>query len=602
MSTFTICATIDISGILLIFSKVREEINMDSESKIIIEVIRSLLKDYRKLTNGEVPNDWVNVRDERASDVARLEREIKKLDGNIDDAIAFNKEIEKNAMPSLKAFKPGMYEQLEDEVKENEEKIESYRKESIDIKVELAQAQYELEQANEQIETRRQAGIEKVKQEIHDRIKQNIEDREGIEEDQEKLEALRKYENISEEEIQNLAAIVEKQEKDRLKTSKIEAMKLALERKEKTHKDLLTEDYYRAKEVRLQEIEEAGIEEIEQMKSITITSIYKKVLQQALQENNTNKVEMVFNRMTQVVEREESINQKELSSKKEGVQAQEESTFSGIGLNSKPMQEPKKVGIFAKMKETISKWISNRVNKVKLLVAGNEEVLISEEELHERWKREQERRQQQIQEIARQREEEKERQFSKEETIYENVPDRDLQGRVVLSREEEIEKQLKEARESGKAKFMHDIDYVNEMRKRAGEVKIITNEEQERKYEAYRKARGIDKAAVEAKQEIQETQVSPMEQREIKISRIPDVIKTSQVETLKEKQRKTIKGFFVKQRNRDKSEQMQEGNLYKQGLNAGISQIEQRKRARAFQENIDKNGGDKPIEEIAFEG
>ena len=95
---------------------------MDSE-KVIIESIKPLLKDYLTFTRGKLPKDWVNVRDERQRDVERVQREIEDLDNSINMATKFNEEMEDKAMPSLKVWKPGTYEEVKDDIKENKEKI-----------------------------------------------------------------------------------------------------------------------------------------------------------------------------------------------------------------------------------------------------------------------------------------------------------------------------------------------------------------------------------------------------------------------------------------------------------------------------------------------
>lgn len=194
---------------------------MDSE-KVIIEIIKPLLKDYLAFTKGQVPKDWVNVRDERQAYIERLQREINELKEDIKKAEEFNEDIEKNAMPSLKVRKPGMVDELDADIKENKEKIETYQKKIEEDEGELNRTKEELAQANAQIERRRQAKIAKIKHEIRDTIRQEIEAKEATGVEQEKLETLRKYEELSDDDIKNLAIIVEKQEENELRASKIE--------------------------------------------------------------------------------------------------------------------------------------------------------------------------------------------------------------------------------------------------------------------------------------------------------------------------------------------------------------------------------------------
>ncbi len=531
MSTFTICAKIDISGILLIFSRIEKEINMDSE-KVIIEIMKPLLKDYLTFTKGKLPSDWVNVRDERQDELARKQREVKELKERIKKATAYNEKA-KALMSELDTLDTNLCVQLRDNVKENEEKIETYSKKLEIPEKELKEIQKELERAEAQIETRRQARIAKIKQGIHDKIRQHIEEqREGIE-DQGKLDVLKKYKEISEEDIQNLASIVESQEKEEVRASKIEEVRQDLESKEEKYKDLLTEDYYLAKEEYIKELEKANIEEI---KPINIITIYKKVLEQAIKEKDKARAKPIFMTVASIAAREQKMKENESVLKENDIQSQEKNAFLGIIPNIqgiKKIVNKKSITMaFAKVKETIRNMGIHMINRslgIELLGDGKEKVVKSDEQIHEIWQKNKEKHEQLMKEIRQEK-------TSKEEGA--------------LSSQEILQKQLEEAKA---ANDVEEIDYISRMMQAASQVTVRVN------------TRAIPTEP--------EKQFVPIQQGN-KPLEIPE---------------------FLKDYGARKSS-------YKQELNAGISQVEQRKRARLFQKKADKNKGDRQIEGIAIEG
>ena len=613
LSTFNIYVRIDISGILLIFSKTWEEINMDSE-KIIVELIKPLLKDYLAFTRGQVPKDWVNVRDERQAYIERLQREINELKGDIKKAEEFNTYIEKNAVPSLKRRKPGMVDELEADIKENKEKIESYPKRIEMLEEEQKRAKEELEEAKAQIETRRQAEITKIKKNIHNKVRQYIERQAEEGEKQENIEALKKYEKLSDEEIQSFASRVEKEEKRKLKATKIAKIKQDIESKEEKYKDLLTEDYYRAKEEYIECLEAARIEKIEEKQeaigSITVTTIYQKAYKDAVKENDQTRADAILEKMQEVKNRKQKEierNGLEENAQREKVQSQKGNIVTNFIQGSMKALKSM-VSVFPKLKEMINRT-TRRLNYfgIERLGAGKENITMTNEQINESMQKNRAKYERFLEENREKRQKEQ-----SENAVL--AGEQDLQGNVILSREEEIEKQLKEEKELRKVRFVHDTDYVNEMRQRVSEVKIITNEELEKKYAAYRKANGIDKAAVEARQEKQGVKSSLMENREIHVENIPEFLKNDgtaknlDTKISKEKSRKTIGGFswisglVFKVKGQKVAVQNQNGNAYKQGLDAGISQEEQRRRAKLFQTKKDLSKENPSKENTEFRG
>lgn len=516
---------------------------MDSE-KIIIELIKPLLKDYLTFTKGEVPSDWVNVREERKAYIERLQREIDDLKQSIKKAEEFNEDIEKNAVPSLRRRKPGMADDLEEDIKENKEKIETYRKKLQVLEEELKRAQEELEEANAQIETRRQAGIVKIREKIRDNVRQYVEEeKEASKEDQEKLEALEKYEEISDEEIQNLAFMVEDQEKSEIKAAKIEAIKLDLEGKEKNCKDLLTEDYYLAKEEYIKKLEEARTEEVEEIKAVTIGTIYEQVFERAIEEQDIDKANSVYDTVKKIVDREEIIRKNILVAEEENKRKQAKYWKSDIQFEEEKSivrsitqaikEIPNKISKAKQAIRNIGIGIVNWSFGMKLLGDGKEEILIDDEQIHERWQKNEEKHEQLMKDIIKKRQ---------SEPV--SIPNGDMEE----TSQTDLQKQLEVAQE---LRDEEEVDYISRLMQAASQVKIKTDEEKKKEWEAYRKANNIE----------DKTEQKPEKEEFVAMERLNKPL--------------IIPEFLKK-------------NSYKQGLNAGISQEEQRKHARLFQKKADK--------------
>ena len=105
-----------------------------------------------------------------------------------------------------------------------------------------------------------------------------------------------------------------------------------------------------------------------------------------------------------------------------------------------------------------------------------------------------------------------------------------------------------------------------------------------------------------------------MENREIHVENIPEFLKNDgtaknlDTKISKEKSRKTIGGFswisglVFKVKGQKVAVQNQNGNAYKQGLDAGISQEEQRRRAKLFQTKKDLSKENPSKENTEFRG
>lgn len=638
MSTSSIYVRIDISGILLIFSKTLEEINMDSE-KVIIEIMKPLLKDYLTFTKGEVPKDWVNVRDERQNEVTRKSEEVKKLNEKINKAIAYNEKA-KALIPELSTMDPNLCEQMQDNVKENEEKLADYRNQCNNTKVELAQAEYELKQAQAQIETRRQAKLEKIRHEIHTQMEQYVKEKREeiepilkekrnkleemkaiyhsarteekvvyklrremkkqkelqgaeaykviytaidekvrsqidelirrksavnqakreVEQEQAKLDELNSYTNIGEGELQYLVDIVENQEREELRRVKIDEIKLALAQKEKTCEDLLTPEYADIKAGYVRKLENASIEEIEKeqekMETMTIARMYNKACKKALDEKNAKKAKDIFATMQKIEQREQEQIEK--------TKVQE--TVEYANENEAQSKKGNVFSNFVQATKTIVKNIRgmfrnglNRYLGIDLLEAGKGTVIKSDEEINETWQKNVEKREQQIRDIARQKKQEEQRQQQDSGSLQEEMSQEDIQKKVVLSAEEERKKQVQETNPN------KEIDYVGMAIQGAQEVATKAKNEQIRRWEATRRAIGRDE---NARKEIVEQAAQRSEQRAKQKEEERQAI-------IQEKQDWEIPEFL-------KSERKQKMNAYKEELNAGLSQEEQRRTAMGF--------------------
>lgn len=383
---------------------------MDSE---IIEKMKPLLEDYLAFTRGKVPSDWVKVRDERQKSIERLQREIRDLEEGIKKREEFNANMEKNVIEALKRWKhPAAYD-LEEEIKENREKNETDQKQIELFKEALNIDKEEFKEAKALIETRRQAGIAKIGKKIHNTIRQYIEEKEATGENQETIEALRrKYEKLSNEDIEKLAVIEEEKEKKQLKDTKIEVWKKALKRKEENCKDLLTEDYYVTKEEYIKSLENHTIEELEQITSITIATIYKQALQKTIKEHNMEKANSLFATIKKIEGREEIIRKNELVAE-ESNQKQKKDLKSDIQFEEEKsigrrIQQgiKEKINKISKVKQTMHNiwiWLVNKSFGIKLLGDGEEGILMNDDQIHEIWKKNEAKRKQLLMEDIRQK-------------------------------------------------------------------------------------------------------------------------------------------------------------------------------------------------------
>lgn len=612
---------------------------MDSE-KVIIEIMKPLLKDYLTFTKGEVPKDWVNVRDERQTEVTRKSEEVKRLNEKINKAIAYNQKA-KALIPELSEMDSNLCEQMKENMKENEEQIEDYRKQCNHVRVELAQVEYELKQAQEQIERRRQAKLDKIRQELRVQMEEyvgekrdeiepilkekrsRLEDakvayhsvrteekvayqlrrnmkkqeelkgteaykviyteidqkvrsqirelvkhkrivnqaRKEVEQEQAKLDTLNSYTEMGEEQLQHLVGILEKQEKDELRIAKIDEIKLALEQKEKICEDLLTPEYDDIKAEYVRKLENANIEEVEKeqekLEVATISRMYNKACKKALNEKNMEKAKAIFTTMEKIQQREQEETQKEETQQtvehasQNVTEAQKGNVFVNFVQNAKKMAQ-NMTAMFHNMK----KRMLNRYFGIDLLEAGKETVIKTDEEINEIWQRNKEKREQQIRDIARQ---EEQRQQQDSGSLQEEMSQEDIQKKVVLSAEEERKKQVQETNPN------KEIDYVGKAIQEAQEVAIKVNDEQIRRWEATRRAIGRDE---NARKEIVEQAAQRSEQRAKQKEEERQAI-------IQEKQDWEIPEFL-------KSERKQKMNAYKEELNAGLSQEEQRRTAMGF--------------------
>lgn len=592
---------------------------MDSE-KVIIEIIEPLLKDYLAFTRGRVPKDWVNVKDERQADIERLQREINDLKESIKKAEEFNEDIEK-AMPSLKVRKPGMVDELEADIKENKEKIETDQKKIEVLEGGLDRTQEELAQANAQIERRRQAKIAKIKHEIRDTIRQEIEAKEATGVEQEKLETLRKYEELSDDDIKNLAIIVEKQEENELRASKIEKLKLGLERKEKNCQDLLTGDYYSTKEEYIKNLEEVSIEELEQIKSITIGTIYLQVAKRVMAEQDKDKAKSVFDTVGKIANREEIIKQNELvagESKLQGAkyvgenesQSQEKNTF--LSMAQKGIEGikniPNRIAKIGNAMRNIGIRFVNWSFGMKLLGDGKEGVLIDDEQIHERWQKNKEKHEQLMKKISQKRET---KQLIEEQSSM-------LQKEMSKeNREESIQEELQEQLKVAQAENdIEEVDYLTRMMQAVSQVTVKTDEERKKEWEAYRRANHIEDKTTHTQEENEFVAMRQINKPLIIPQFIKDYgAKKSKEESLdtrisEEKPRRNtwIKRFFKKAENEKTpaaipNSSNQSINSYTQGLKAGSpSQEEQSEHARTFQQNVDENKKEIKMSEVILGG
>ncbi len=646
---------------------------MDSEGKII-QTIKPLLKEYQSLTRGELPKDWVNIKEERQKEITRTDRQRKELEQQIKKVIEYNKRAKEKVIPALlEVSEVEKCEQIEEQVRENEELIQSYQNQYNDAMVASEQAKYELEQVQAQIERRRQKRIVLLKKKIYEQAKLYIDtdtekeeidnllekvevciatDREQIEQElqkkryeleemrtdyqkmkekekkvysfrkqlkqqeqeeendaykiaytiadtrvrnqvtelvkkrqemaqikqeiqqsEAKLEQLTQYSSASDEKIQNWTTMLEVQEKKDYQDSKIAQIKQELHQKAQMCEDLLPEDYEQLEENYIKTLEKLNIEELEAIKSVSISTLYRPQFEKALQQKDREKAKSIFVTMKKIEIRQNEMKSKGLKEKeniilkKEEAQEQEES----IAL----VVVEKENSFIKKVMTNVASFFRNiKTNGINGLfgmeLIGNEDVVMSEEQIQEQWKQNREKLQKMQGQVKKGRTEEKTGEKQQHKRVQE-LSKQELQDRVVRTRAEEIEKQLQEARERNDT---YDVDYLERMQQKASEVVVSVNKENMRRMERYRRIHHIDKEAVEAEQRNQLQHEMQFQQGEYAIPK------------------------YLKKANMQEKPKLS----FLQGLRVGISSMKQRRIAEKFLKQADKNKNEYTPNEISFGG